>query len=133
MNFEYDSEIMSYNDSFEVVNYKNIVDFYEFKVVCDTEELNSIGLEFENLISDCYDDVVSKKSVIVAVKKNNDLIACLEISNKKYVSYEYGKNDGYLFVDDAYVVEDWGEKKNLKFDWITQKEIYELLRSGSDD
>ena len=132
MVIEYNAEIMKWND---------IIDDYKFEVICDTENLISMINSVENamkiFLKDWHEEFLNKKCVIVTVRKNSNLIACLKITCFGYVEDICGYKSKIpvdyeefsVEYEEEIVIENWGKKKNLRFIFPTQEEIEELLRS----
>ena len=138
MIIKYDDEIYKLNDTFGD---------YEFKVICDTDDLISIcnlldsrvkkyyygdiqnkKYVFSRVKKYYYEDILNKKYIFLSVSKKNLLIACMVVKiSDNYVENSYGYENEIMNYEDLLAIEDWGVTKNLKF-CITQREIEELLR-----
>jgi hypothetical protein len=92
---------------------EKVIDQYEFILVPDSYSLVNAGREMRICVGSYHYDVVNKECIIVFVKKDNKLEACIEITNDEIVQAKTSCNhlpEGNL--KDAILT--YAKKSNLK-------------------
>lgn len=91
-------------------NYEDNIDGYQFALPKDTDELCGYGKAFHNCVASYRDDVVAKRTLILAMKKEEKYIACIEVRQRRIVQAK-GPCNQTLSSEIFDVLRKWATKK----------------------
>lgn len=66
-------------------DYVDSIDGYRFMLPQDTDELWGYGEAFHNCVASYRNDVIAKRSLILAMKRDDKYIACIEVRQRRVV------------------------------------------------
>lgn len=90
------------------------IDGYQFLLPKDTNELHNYGKSFHNCVASYCDDVVAKRTLILAMKREEKFIACIEVRQYRVVQ-ALGPCNQILPSEVRDVLRKWAEKKKIGY------------------
>lgn len=90
--------------------YEDTIDGYRFLLPKDTDALNEFGRCFHNCVASYRDNVLEKRSLIFAMKREEKYVACIEVRQRRVVQAK-GPCNQELSADVMEVLRKWAAKK----------------------
>ena len=107
---EYKNTIYNYND--KQITLETTIDEYDFILPKDTKELQKWGNEFHNCVASYDSMIISGNSLIIAMKKDDKYLACIEIQ-QRVITQAFGKCNIKLPKDIRLIISKWADNHNL--------------------
>ncbi len=95
-------------------NYIDNIDGYRFLLPSGTDELWGYGEAFHNCVVSYCDDVARKRSLILAMKRDNKYVACIEVQQRR-VGQALGPCNQALPQEVRDIIGRWAIKKGLGY------------------
>ncbi|MBR5163547.1 MAG: PcfJ domain-containing protein [Schwartzia sp.] len=95
-------------------NYVDNIAGYRFLLPQDTDELWGYGEAFHNCVASYRNDVIAKRSLILAMKRDNKYVACIEIQQRRVVQAK-GPCNHSLSAEVRDVLRKWADKKKIGY------------------
>ena len=95
-------------------DYVDSIDGYRFMLPQDTDELWGYGEAFHNCVASYRNDVIAKRSLILAMKRDDKYIACIEVRQRRVVQAK-GPCNQRLSVEVREILRKWADKKKIGY------------------
>ena len=95
-------------------NYVDNIDSYRFLLPQDTDEIWRYGEAFHNCVASYCNDVIAKRSLILAIKLDNKFVACIEVRQRRVVQAK-GPCNQTLSAEVREVLRKWADKKKIGY------------------
>lgn len=95
-------------------DYVDSIDGYRFMLPQDTDELWGYGEAFHNCVASYRNDVIAKRSLILAMKRDDKYIACIEVRQCRVVQAK-GPCNQRLSVEVRAILRKWADKKKIGY------------------
>ena len=95
-------------------NYIDNIDGYRFLLPSGTDELWGYGEVFHNCVVSYCVDVVKKRTLILAMKRDNKYVACIEVQQRRVVQ-ALGPCNQKLSAEVSEVLRKWADKKKIGY------------------
>lgn len=106
--------IISFGYTDSEMDYADIIKDYQFVLPKDTDELWIYGQCFHNCVASYRDAVTEKRSLILAMKREEKYIACIEIQQHRVVQ-ALGPCNQKLPVEVCEILRKWADKKKIGY------------------
>lgn len=95
-------------------NYIDNIDGYRFLLPSGTDELWGYGEAFHNCVVSYCNDVVAKRTLILAIKREDKYVACIEVQQRRVVQAK-GPCNQSLPAEVQEVLRKWADKKKIGY------------------
>ncbi|BAL85005.1 hypothetical protein SELR_pSRC101980 (plasmid) [Selenomonas ruminantium subsp. lactilytica TAM6421] len=96
------------------LNYEDVIDDYHIVLPKDTNEIRNYGKRFHNCVSSYCSSVVGKRTLILAMIKDEKYIACLEVQQNRLVQ-ALGPCNQHLSTAIGEIICRWADDKKIAY------------------